>query len=71
VLIVIGTSGMVQPAARIPAMAKQAGAYVIQINPTSSALDGDCSYSLIGTAGATLPRLLDSAFPKINGLLSL
>ena len=60
-LIAIGTSGLVQPAARIPLRAKQTGAKLLQINPTRTALDDDCDWSLRGAAGLVLPHLLASA----------
>ncbi len=60
-LLAIGTSGLVQPAARIPALARQSGARVVQVNPTATALDDDCTWSLRGAAGLVLPRLLASA----------
>lgn len=63
VLFAIGTAGLVQPAARIPALAKQAGASVVQINPTSTGLDHECRWSLRGAAGEIMPSLLQAAFP--------
>jgi NAD-dependent deacetylase len=36
VVIIIGTTGEVQPASYIPHYAKKAGAYIIEINPTES-----------------------------------
>lgn len=57
-LFAIGTSGLVQPAARIPWLAKQAGAKVVQINPTATALDDQCTWLLRGAAGAIMPSLL-------------
>ncbi len=62
VLFSIGTSGLVQPAARIPSLAKLAGASVVQINPTSTALDSECTWSLRGAAGELMPRILQAAF---------
>ncbi len=62
VLLAIGTSGLVQPAARIPSLAKQAGACLVQINPTSTGLDQECSWSLRGAAGEIMPSLLQAAF---------
>jgi NAD-dependent deacetylase len=59
----IGTSGMVYPAAQIPGLARQAGARVVQINPTSTGLDRECNWSLRGAAGTMLPRLMRAAFP--------
>lgn len=62
VLLAIGTSGLVQPAVRIPSLAKQAGACLVQINPTSTGLDRECSWSLRGAAGEIMPSLLQAAF---------
>ena len=62
VLFAIGTSGLVQPAARMPSLAKQAGASVVQVNPTSTGLDRECTWSLRGAAGDIMPRLLQAAF---------
>jgi NAD-dependent deacetylase len=70
-LFAIGTSGLVQPAARIPVLAMQAGAKVVQVNPTATALDGQCTWSLRGQAGAIMPALLRSAqmvpHPPVRG----
>ena len=60
-LFAIGTSGLVQPAARIPVLAMQAGAKVVNVNPTATALDEECTWTLRGAAGAVMPRLLVSA----------
>jgi len=60
-MLVIGTSGLVQPAARMPTLARQAGAHVVQINPTSTSLDSECTWSIRGAAGEILPRLLQAA----------
>lgn len=61
-LFVIGTSGLVQPAARITLLARQAGASVVQINPAATGLDRECTWSLRGIAGANMRRLLQAAF---------
>ena len=58
----VGTSGMVSPAAQIPMLAKQAGAKLVQINPTATQLDAVCTWSLHGAAGEFLPQLLQAAF---------
>lgn len=63
-LLAIGTSGLVHPAARIPWLPKQACAKVVQVNPTVTALDEDCTWSLRGAAGAIMPKLLQAAFPS-------
>lgn len=58
VILVIGTSGNVHPAARIPPMAKRAGAAVIEINVQPSAYtESVTDIFLQGPAGATLETL--------------
>ena len=58
VLLSIGTSGVVQPAASIPQLALQAGATVAHINPQPSGQGGAREFSLAGAAGVVLPELL-------------
>ena len=65
-LIAIGTSGLVHPAARLPGLAKASGARVVQVNPTSTPLDSDCDWSLRGEAGKVMPQLLQAAFPSAD-----
>lgn len=60
--IVIGTSGVVYPAAELPALASRAGGNVIQINLAKSALDHVCTWNLRGAAGEVLPNLVKLAF---------
>jgi len=57
-LLVVGTSGLVQPAARLPAVAREAGATVVAVNLQPSAIDAVAHYVLRGEAGALLPMLL-------------
>ncbi len=59
VMLVIGTSAMVQPAAMMPVVAKETGAIVIEINPESTPLTGDISdYIIKGPAGDTMKRIV-------------
>jgi NAD-dependent deacetylase len=52
VMLVIGTSAVVQPAALMPVVAKESGAKVIEINPESTLLTGEISdYLIKGPAG--------------------
>lgn len=62
VLLSVGTSGLVQPAAEIPRMALQQGAQVVHINLQPEAVAGDREFSLAGRAAEVLPRLLEQAF---------
>lgn len=59
-MLVIGTSGLVQPAASIPVMAVEQGAAMIEINPVASALSRHADWQLQGTSATWLPRLLES-----------
>lgn len=49
-LFVVGTSGVVMPAAEIPRRAKRAGAKVVEVNPVASLADADWSFARLATA---------------------
>mgnify|MGYP002716570638 CR=1 FL=1 len=57
--LVVGTSGIVQPAASLPFVALGAGAAVVEVNPVETELSGAVTHVLRGPAGAVLPALLD------------
>jgi NAD-dependent deacetylase len=59
VLLVVGTSALVQPAASLALIAKSAGARVIEINPDETPLSSHVDLSLRRSAGETLPQLID------------
>jgi NAD-dependent deacetylase len=56
---VIGTSGVVQPAASIPLIAKEHGAFVIEINLEKTVLSGYLDCSIFGDASVILPELYE------------
>jgi NAD-dependent deacetylase len=58
VLLVIGTSAVVYPAAGLAPIAKSAGARVIEINPEQTSLSSYVHLSLRGAAGELLPQLI-------------
>ncbi len=59
VILVIGTSAVVYPAADIPRVAKEAGAHVIEINPERTDLTSGVSDFLIQEkAGVAIPRIV-------------
>ncbi|WP_305788220.1 SIR2 family NAD-dependent protein deacylase [Symbioplanes lichenis] len=62
VLLTIGTSGLVYPAAEIPLVAKRSGGKVIQINPAATPLDEESDVNLRGKAAEVLPALVERAF---------
>lgn len=59
VLLVIGTSGAVWPAAGLAGQAREQGGFVAILNPQASELDEVAHSCLVGTAAQLLPALLD------------
>jgi len=57
-MLVVGTSGVVQPAASLPYIARHAGAAVIDVNPERDELADAAEWFLEGRGGEILPRLL-------------
>jgi NAD-dependent deacetylase len=57
VVLLIGTSATVYPAAELPVIAKRAGALIVQINPAPTPLDG-MAHNLRGRAGEVMPLLM-------------
>jgi NAD-dependent deacetylase len=62
VLLSVGTSGVVYPAAEIPKVAARGGATVIQVNPDPTPLDAIATVNLRGTAATLLPELIAAAY---------
>ncbi len=59
VLLVVGTSGAVWPAAGLAGLARRHGARVLIVNPHASEIDDVAHQVLRATAAVALPRLLD------------
>ena len=58
-MLVIGTSAMVQPAAMMPVIAKEDGAMVIEINPETTPLSRSISDTIVmGEAGDVMRRIV-------------
>lgn len=57
VFFTIGTSALVYPAAMLPEIAKQSGAFVVEVNPEETPLTSICDVSLRGLAGEILPLI--------------
>jgi NAD-dependent deacetylase len=57
VMLVIGTSGVVQPAASMGLGAKRGGAFVVEINLEPTPYTGAYHFSVLGKAGDIVPRL--------------
>ena len=60
-LLTVGTSGVVYPAAEIPQVTARLGGRVIQINPAPTPLDEVATVNLTGPAAEVLPALVEAA----------
>jgi NAD-dependent deacetylase len=60
-VLVIGTSSLVYPAASLQTVALEAGAYVAEINPETTSFSTAANEHLAGPAGVVLPALLLAA----------
>lgn len=60
-VLVVGTSAMVQPAASLPLLALERGTPLVEVNPEPTDLTEVMDYSLRGPSGAILPALVKSA----------
>jgi NAD-dependent deacetylase len=56
-MLVVGTSGLVYPAAGLPAVARRAGARVVIVNPEPTELDSQAHLVVRGPAAEVLPAL--------------
>ena len=68
--LVVGTSGLIQPAASLPFVALGAGVAVVEVNPVKTELSGAVTHALRGSAGAVLPALVAGVWPGPSGALS-
>ncbi|MEE9132596.1 MAG: NAD-dependent deacylase [Gemmatimonadota bacterium] len=60
VMLVVGTSGLVYPAAALPFAARDGGATVIEVNTERSGITGTADIFLQGPAGEVLPAIVSS-----------
>lgn len=60
VMLVVGTSGAVWPAAGLAGLARRHGATVVIVNPEPSEIDDQARHLLRGTAAGVLPTLLEA-----------
>lgn len=59
-MLVIGTSGAVQPAAMLVEVAARAGAFIVNLNPEATPLDSIADVSVHAPAAEILPGLIPS-----------
>ena len=64
-MVVVGTSGLVYPAAALPDVALASGAVVIEINPEPTPLSPNATETIRESASTALPRLMH----RLPGLL--
>jgi len=59
-MLVVGTSAVVQPAALMPVIAKEGGAKVVEINPERTPLTDEISdYLIMGGAGEVMNQIIE------------
>ncbi|MBE0644874.1 MAG: NAD-dependent deacylase [Bacteroidetes bacterium] len=56
----VGTSGLVYPAAALPLIAHQNGAYVVEINPELSAIARQMDECIAAPSGVALPMIIET-----------
>jgi NAD-dependent deacetylase len=59
VMLIVGTSGVVQPAASFGIVAKRAGAFVAELNRSSTPQSSLFDLTIHGKAGQLLPRIVE------------
>lgn len=58
VMLVVGISGLVNPAAQLPMLAAQNGAAVIEVNPDTTPITPVAKVKLTGASGELLPQVI-------------
>ena len=56
-LLVVGSTLLVQPAALLPDMARRSGAFLAIVNLSETPYDAVCDVRIQGKAGEVLPRI--------------
>lgn len=59
VVLILGTSGVVYPAAGVPVEARRKGAKAIEINPTTNAFQGITDVYIKAKSGEAMPQVVD------------
>ena len=60
-MLLVGTSGAVNPAAQFPLLARERGAQIIEVNPVATQLTSAAHVVLTGAAGEVLPAIVRAA----------
>lgn len=64
VMMVVGTSGLVNPAASFPLYARSRGAQIIEVNPQPTPITDIAHLHLEGPSGEVLPRVLNAVLER-------
>lgn len=67
VFLSVGTSAVVYPAAGLPLVAKEHGAYVAEVNVERSAIADALDEVVLGPSGEVLPALVEAVRTRRNG----
>ena len=67
VVLLVGTSGAVNPAAQLPLMARERGARIIEVNPVPTQLTAAAHVVAAGPAGEIMPAIADTVRRIKNG----
>ena len=65
-MLVIGTSALVYPAASLPLIVKDSGGLLIEMNTMETPLSSVCDLCFIGPSGETLPLLVNQLKKEVN-----
>jgi NAD-dependent deacetylase len=66
VMLVVGTSGMVEPAASLPRLARGSGAAIVEVNVERTPLTQLAEVSIRGQSGEVLPLLADAVAERLE-----
>ena len=66
-MLLVGTSGAVNPAAQFPLLARERGAQIIEVNPVPTQLTPVAHVVVSGPAGDTLPPITDTFRARMAG----
>ena len=64
-MLVVGTSGLVQPSASLPLYARERGSSIIEVNPNRSAITPIADVFLQGAAGHVLPQVMPGVVQQL------
>ncbi len=59
VMMVVGTSGLVHPAASLPSLAKTHGAWILEVNLEPTPITPFADHSIFGRAGEVVPTIVE------------